>query len=127
MPREEVRLSILWCLFNSLLLTICLVKARGDHSYCLCTWVEPVHLDWKDRCRSKVLKVAIQRIRKVDVLVARVDGDVVERVELAAVKVVGENRGIVGRHWVDGKERRRRLIPHALAGEENVALVVCTS
>lgn len=81
----------------------------------------------QDWCRAKVLEVAIQGVREVNVLISWVDSDVVEGVVLPTVKVVCENSGIVRGDWVDFKERWCRLVAHSFASEENVSIVICSA
>jgi hypothetical protein len=57
--------------------------------------VEPVHLVGESRCRSEVLQVSIRHVCKVELLVARVHGDVVQRIKLAAPVVVQDDWQLV--------------------------------
>jgi len=53
--------------------------------------IESVDLRWQAGERTEGLKIAVLGIREVEVAVARVDRDIVEGVELAAVVIVYEH------------------------------------
>ena len=50
--------------------------------------VKPPHLLWHSRWWPEVLHIAVCRVCEVDLSIAGVDGDVVERVELTPKEVV---------------------------------------
>jgi hypothetical protein len=50
-----------------------------------------IHLLWQPRRRSEILKVAVRGVSEIDITIARVDRDVVERIELPAKKVVEDD------------------------------------
>lgn len=73
------------------------------------------------------MEVSVQRVCKIDVRVAGIDADIIQRVKLPAVEVVDENCSIVWRQRVDGVESGCCLVPHTLASKENIPLVVDTA
>lgn len=48
----------------------------------------PIHLVWQPLFRSEILQQAVDGVCEIDILIPWVDGDVVERVKLAAKIVV---------------------------------------
>jgi len=73
--------------------TVGLVVPISYHSDRPGSVIEAVHLVRKTFLGSEILESSINGICEVHILVAWVNGDVVERIELATEKVVNENWG----------------------------------
>ena len=71
--------------------TIRLIETIGYDAYETSVVIESVDLVGQDRSRSEVLHVSIGDIGKVHLLVSRVDGDVVQGVELSTEVVVEDD------------------------------------
>lgn len=68
-----------------------MVKPIRDNCNGTCVGVESVDLFLQTGRRAEVLCIAVDGVCKVDVFAARVDGDIVQGVELAAEVVVKDN------------------------------------
>lgn len=68
-----------------------MVKPISDNCHSTCFRVEAVDLILQTGRRAEVLYIAVDRICEVDVFVFRVDGNIVQGVELAAEVVVKDN------------------------------------
>lgn len=58
--------------------------------------VEPVDLVRKPRGRPEILQIAVDDIGEIELLVARVDRDVVERVELTTKEIIEDDYNVEG-------------------------------
>ena len=81
-PRQEVPGVVVT------VLTVRHVEAVCCYPHCPGSFIEPPHLLWHPRRGPEVLVIPVCGIGKIDLAVARVDGGVVERVELAAKDIV---------------------------------------
>lgn len=97
-------------------------KAVGDHPALFCFWVEPVNLRREHRGRSEALVVTVVGVGEPYLPCLVVDDDVVDRVEVAAVKVVDERFGF-RRHRID-VDQARRGVAVALGAVQHTILVV---
>lgn len=68
-----------------------MVKSIRDNGHSTCLGIEPVHLILQTGRRAEVLHIAIDCVCEVDIFVFRVNGDIIQRVELAAEVVVKDN------------------------------------
>ena len=71
--------------------TVGMVKSISDNCHSTCLGVEPVNLFRKTGSRAEVLCIAIDGVCEVDILACWVDGNIVQRVELATEVVVKDN------------------------------------
>lgn len=74
----------------AVLLTVRGYKAISNYSQCPGLQVETVNLVLQARLGPEMLPVAVLGVGEVNVAISRVDGDIVEGVELSTEKVVDE-------------------------------------
>lgn len=68
-----------------------MVKPIRDNCHGTCLGVESVHLVLQTGGRTEVLCIAIDRVCEVDIFAFRVDGHIVQGVELSAEVVIKDD------------------------------------
>lgn len=81
--------------------------------------VEPVDLVGEPRGRPKILQISVGDIGKVELFVARIDRDVVERVELTAKVIIKDHSGRVRFIRIKHVKCRRYVCTLSLSSEDN--------
>lgn len=105
-------------------LTVRLIKAIRYDRHRARILIKPIHLVRQRALGAEVLEIAVLRVGKVQFLVARVDGDVVEGRELDAPVVVEQDLGLVWRDGVDLVDGGRDGRALAFAQEDELAFVI---